>query len=231
MGRAVFISDVHLGGREKRKLERLVPILSEGETVYLLGDIFEYWAGRDQIREPAYAELARVLHRLSRSGTMFFFIGGNRDFLVDRSFERATGVRILGEGATVVLGRLRVRLEHGDGRFARPRSGSTYRGVAGLEIVREAVQRMPLGVLRGIGRVARGLSRGRPARWTEEEIFRRVRPVLETHDAIVCGHIHQPGIFERTINGRLRQVVVLGDWDHGGEYAVFEEGFELKRGG
>jgi UDP-2,3-diacylglucosamine hydrolase len=221
----IFISDVHLGPREQAKLDRLLSVLRGPETAYLVGDIFEYWVGPAPREEPAYRRLLEESARLGRDGKKMFFIGGNRDFLLDEAVGRAAGIRVLGREASLRLGARRVRVEHGDVLFDRSAREGPYRRAAKAGMIQGTLRKMPAGVLRTIGRVARRMSRGRPRRWSEDEIFLRAAPALSgAHDTLVCGHIHQPGIWTR----EGKTVVVLGDWDHDGTHAVFDGELRLR---
>ncbi|MBM3989654.1 MAG: hypothetical protein FJ298_01460 [Planctomycetes bacterium] len=80
----------------------------------ILGDLFDAWVG------PAHAELAgarRVLDALAslvRAGTALDIVHGNRDFLLEESFERRTGARVHPAGLVGRCGGVRTLLVHGD---------------------------------------------------------------------------------------------------------------------
>ena len=79
--RAIFLSDVHLGTRSA-KAEALLDFLkhTEAETIYLVGDIVDFWKVR---RGPHWAQshndVLQKLLRKSRKGTRIVFIPGNHD--------------------------------------------------------------------------------------------------------------------------------------------------------
>jgi UDP-2,3-diacylglucosamine pyrophosphatase LpxH len=79
--RALFISDVHLGTRWAQA-PKLLEFLSESraETIYLVGDIVDFWRIRRGIvwSEPHGQVLTEIL-RLANAGTRVVFIPGNHD--------------------------------------------------------------------------------------------------------------------------------------------------------
>jgi UDP-2,3-diacylglucosamine hydrolase len=224
-----FISDVHLGGEEWEKLARLKRALEGPKEIVLLGDVFEYWVGARQIEVPTYAALAAHLASLTRAGVSIEFVAGNRDFMVDRRFARATGVKLLGRTARRELGAYRTHLEHGDFLFNKNYKHAAYRRLERFELLREAVMDSPAWVLRAIGRSMRRIS-DRPAlRWSEEDLLGRAGRIFASGvDALVCGHIHQPQVITREVGGKPRTLMVLGDWDGDGIYGEFDgRGFRL----
>src|SRR5262245_61633469 len=83
-----FVSDVHLGGspepEETVKRERLFALLDrvgqEQGSLYILGDLFDFWFEyRSVIPRAAVGTIAR-LDALARSGSPVRFLGGNHDF-------------------------------------------------------------------------------------------------------------------------------------------------------
>src|SRR3954454_9654088 len=73
------------------------------DTLYILGDLFEYWAGDDDLGDPLDARVAAALRELSRSGVPVMLMHGNRDFLMLDAFERAAAVKLIGDPTVVNL--------------------------------------------------------------------------------------------------------------------------------
>ena len=48
----------------------------------MLGDLFEYWTGDDDLDDPFNRDVADALATLSDHGTRIYFLHGNRDFLI-----------------------------------------------------------------------------------------------------------------------------------------------------
>lgn len=79
--RAVWISDVHLGSRGCNA-ERLLDFLAEMETdtLYLVGDIVDFWALRSRFFWPeSHRAVVRAILEHARQGTSVLYIPGNHD--------------------------------------------------------------------------------------------------------------------------------------------------------
>ncbi|RZJ84510.1 MAG: UDP-2,3-diacylglucosamine diphosphatase, partial [Massilia sp.] len=98
---ALFISDLHLQAAHPRTAEAFFRFLAEhavhAERLYLLGDIFEYWAGDDDLAEPFHQQVIAALRAVSAAGTAVYWLAGNRDFLVGPGFAEAAGLSLLEE--------------------------------------------------------------------------------------------------------------------------------------
>ncbi len=79
--RTVFISDIHLGMRNSQA-DALLDFLKhvECETLYLVGDIVDFWKVRRGPHWPqSHNDVLQKLLRKSRKGTRVVFIPGNHD--------------------------------------------------------------------------------------------------------------------------------------------------------
>lgn len=79
--RTVWLSDIHLGSKDCRA-QYLLDFLQrvECETLYLLGDIVDFWALKRQFIWPAahYEVLRTIMHK-AKHGTHVIYIPGNHD--------------------------------------------------------------------------------------------------------------------------------------------------------
>ncbi|MGH8721650.1 MAG: UDP-2,3-diacylglucosamine diphosphatase, partial [Burkholderiales bacterium] len=90
MPATLFISDLHLTGERPAINERFFEFLrtqaSRAAALYVLGDLFEYWIGDDELDaaggDPLARRVADALGAVSRQGVRVAFMHGNRDFLV-----------------------------------------------------------------------------------------------------------------------------------------------------
>lgn len=79
--RALFISDVHLGTRSA-KAAALLDFLrvAEAETIYLVGDIVDFWRVRRGPHWPqSHNDVVQKLLRKARKGSRVVFVPGNHD--------------------------------------------------------------------------------------------------------------------------------------------------------
>ncbi|MGE0371585.1 MAG: UDP-2,3-diacylglucosamine diphosphatase, partial [Gammaproteobacteria bacterium] len=112
-----FISDLHLCAERPAMTALLRAFLQRrlnpGDTLYILGDLFEAWLGDDAVL-PDQRPVLGALHAAAGRGVTLFFMHGNRDFLAGASFAAQSGCRLLADPAVVELGGERALLMHGD---------------------------------------------------------------------------------------------------------------------
>ncbi|MFB1029511.1 MAG: UDP-2,3-diacylglucosamine diphosphatase, partial [Thauera sp.] len=105
---ALFISDLHLTEDEPANVAAFLAFLQgparEAASLFILGDLFEYWAGDDDLEPPFNAGIAAAIRALADAGTAVFFMTGNRDLLAGADFARAIGATLLQDPARVRFG-------------------------------------------------------------------------------------------------------------------------------
>ncbi len=115
---ALFVSDLHLTAAMPKTAAAFFSFLrktaSKAGALYLLGDIFEYWAGDDDLDDPFNRQVVDAIAALSAQGVAVFWMAGNRDFLVGDRFAHACGLTLLSDPTLVTLAGQRTLLVHGD---------------------------------------------------------------------------------------------------------------------
>ena len=118
MPHTLFIADLHLC-QERPQTTRIFQdfvrhTASMAEALYILGDLFEYWAGDDDLADPHHAAVAGALAELNQGGTAVFIMHGNRDFLMADGFAQAAQARIIPDPTLIDLYGTPTLLTHGD---------------------------------------------------------------------------------------------------------------------
>lgn len=115
---ALFVSDIHLHPSLPLTTEAFLYFLKQqaptAEKLFLLGDLFEYWAGDDDIAAPYHQMIVHALRSVSDAGTQIFWIAGNRDFLIADRFADETGAQILADPSLITLSGIKLVVTHGD---------------------------------------------------------------------------------------------------------------------
>lgn len=105
---ALFISDLHLTADEPTNVAAFLDFLQgsarEAGSLFILGDLFDYWAGDDDLASPFNARIAAAIQALADAGTAVFFMSGNRDLLAGAAFADAIGARLLEDPTRVRFG-------------------------------------------------------------------------------------------------------------------------------
>lgn len=124
MGRTLtyFVSDVHLGldyrdmkGREERFVSFLRSIpTEETESLYMLGDIWDFWYEYEDVVPKGYVKVFAALTDLIESGVKVYFFRGNHDIWTYKYFSEL-GIQVLEHPKIVEIEGKTFLLAHGDG--------------------------------------------------------------------------------------------------------------------
>jgi UDP-2,3-diacylglucosamine hydrolase len=226
--KTLFAGDVHLRPGDADAARRFFAFVESRrplDRLVLLGDFFDYWIGPRHLKGGDYGEALAALRRLTRSGVEVDFIHGNRDYFVEESFERATGVRVAGAEASYRLGGREVLCAHGDFIYNRNPKYTAYRRLMKFGAVRAAVLSIPAPVGKSLARGFRGVSRKTtPAYlWSDADLLKGAEAHFERGvDVLICGHIHRPTHLHCERHGRRRDLYVVGDWDGTGDWVGFD---------
>jgi UDP-2,3-diacylglucosamine hydrolase len=233
-----FLSDAHLGGespaREGPKERSLVAFLdarAPGETVYILGDLFDFWF--DDGRPPAgrHAAVLRALGRATDRGVRLLFMGGNHDYWIRTGhgpgwIERAIGIEVIEDPHRAEHHGRKLLLTHGDALGGARGSYRISRAVLRNPLSIAAFGLLPRRAQDGLATLTSSMSRKRHGPELVEEVAARLREqatrVLAEGevDAVIAGHVHRPEIL-RVEHGVYLN---LGDWMLFRSYGVLRDG-------
>jgi UDP-2,3-diacylglucosamine hydrolase len=224
----LFISDAHLTGLEDPNQALLVELLdqTDAEEVYFLGDIFHFWWGRKDFRDPEFEPLLQAIAGLKKRGIGRFWVRGNHDFHLGPVLEEDLGV-VAADRFDLQVHGAQVLLVHGDEAdtslgYRLTRSLLRGRPFAGLMRLLG-----PTGAKR-LGRALAGASRhetGPKIALLEAQRDWASARCKEGADVVVLGHSHAAGI-QSVEGGKL---VNLGDFAQAHTFLEMDEGLRLCR--
>jgi len=224
---ALFLSDLHLSATRPDAVEAFHAFARgparDASAVYVLGDLFDWWLGDDQLRDPFAAAVAASFRDVSAAGVPTYFARGNRDFLLGDGFARATGAQLLPEQIVVDVAGTRTLLMHGDELCTDDVDYQRYRATTRSAQTARRLLALPYAARRAIAWYLRRTSRNANALKAETimdvneeavaEAFRRYNVTRMIH-----GHTHRPARHVHTIDGIARERIVLADWHDRGRY-------------
>ena len=119
-----FISDVHLGlfhrekdlPREQLLLEFLRAISRDCKTLYMVGDIFDYWFEYKTVVPKYFYRTLAALRWMRDSGIEIEYIMGNHDFGHHDFFEKELDIKIYTGDIEREINGKKFYLSHGDGK-------------------------------------------------------------------------------------------------------------------
>ena len=224
----LFIADLHLCEQRPaiNKLFRrfLDEIACEAEALYILGDLFEYWIGDDQLdHDPLAQEVARQLESVVLCGTQVFFMHGNRDFLVGERFAKAARLTLLPDPTLINPEGREILLMHGDTLCTDDVAYQQFRlqvrdpaWQAGV-LAKSYAERAELAqAIRSRSDVEKSLKADAimdvNAMAVDDAFGKYGYPVM------IHGHTHRPARHESTVGGHACTRWVLQDWHEFGGY-------------
>lgn len=223
----LFISDLHLCATRPQTTNVFFEFLEgparAAQALYILGDLFEYWAGDDDLDEPFNASICNALSGLSRHGVKLHYMHGNRDFVIGDEFARQAGVTLLEEETLVDLAGSRTLLMHGDTLCTDDHAYMQFR--AAVREPRWIAQTLaqPLSQRKAqieeLRRMSEQAKRGKTANIMDVNQD-AVAAVLRKHGypRLIHGHTHRPARHEHEVDGRRCERWVLADWYEDGSY-------------
>lgn len=121
--RVYFASDIHLGSDffedtrsvEKRFVRWLDSIKQDAKSLYLLGDIFDYWFEYKYVIPKGFSRFQGKIAELTDAGIEVHFFTGNHDVWFFDYFPEELGVHVHSKELVVELSGKKLFLAHGDG--------------------------------------------------------------------------------------------------------------------
>ncbi|HUP94469.1 MAG TPA: UDP-2,3-diacylglucosamine diphosphatase [Burkholderiales bacterium] len=227
MSYSLFISDLHLATDRPRIVEQFVAFLAGpgcgAAALYVLGDLFEYWAGDDDLEDPLNEGVAREFAALSGAGTDLAFMHGNRDLLVGREFARRSGARLIEDPTLVDLHGTPTLLMHGDTLCTDDMEYQKFRAYARNEANQTRFLTQPLATRRAEIEVLRARSESAKQGKASDIMDVNISAVedalrREAYPRLIHGHTHRPARHLHVVDGHTCERWVLGDWYENGSY-------------
>lgn len=184
------------------------------ERLYVLGDLFEYWAGDDDCDTPYHQKIIKAFADLTHQGVRLFWIAGNRDFLVGAQFAHRTGMQNLTDPSTHDIAGINLLLSHGDLLCTDDVSYMRFRQMVRQEAWQEQFLQKPLAERKAIIHGMRQASM-QDQRLKSMAIMdvnqEAVDTLMETQhgSVLIHGHTHRTAQHQERAGIRY----VLPDWD------------------
>ena len=231
-----FASDFHLGvpdqstslRREKDIITWLDSIKEEAHSIYLLGDIFDFWFEYKYTIPKGFIRLQGKLAELRDSGIPITFFTGNHDMWMFDYFPTEFGIPVYRDPQILQVGNQKLLIGHGDGLGPGDHTYKFIKRFFNSRICQWLFARLHpnLGIY-----IANTWSRkSRITNLKREEKFEGKEgeflwvycsEVEKTthHDFYIFGHRHLP--LDLQINDTSRYVN-LGEWVHFRTYGVYD---------
>lgn len=231
-----FLSDFHLGvptpeksrQREKLIVQFLDEIKRDAYTIFIVGDMFDFWFEYRTVVPRGYVRLLGKLAELSDAGIQLHFFVGNHDMWMKTYFQQELNMPVSFGPQTFTFNNCRFYVAHGDGL------GPGDHGYKALKkVFRNPVCQWLFGLLPpavGVGAANYFSRKSRKADEHMEETFlgedkewlllySREMLQKEPYNFLIFGHRHLPIDYRLSAESRY---INLGEWVNFQTYAVFD---------
>jgi len=229
---ALFISDLHLCASRPAITAAFVDFLqhtaSKVKALYILGDLFEYWAGDDDIDDAFHQQIISGFKKLSDAGVKVFLMHGNRDFLIADGFCRMAGITLLEDPTLIDLHGKKALLSHGDDLCVDDVAYQQFRTQVRDKKWQYEFLSQPLQVRKKQIEAIRARSEQEKTQKSLEIMdvnAEAVNALLRAYqpDLLIHGHTHRPDRHTIELDGKLITRWVLGDWYEQGSYLACDK--------
>lgn len=230
MSSAYFISDAHLGigtpafqdRREKILVDFLDKACRTGDTLFILGDLFDFWFEYASVIPSRFFRTLVALERCRSRGVKIRYFTGNHDFWLGSFFPERLGVEIHREPLKTRISGRTFWIGHGDGIMKQDRGYRLLKRVLRNRAAVSVYRCLHPDLAYGIAAFFSRLSRNHPA------FPDRDRDYLEFAesrfdggvDCVVMAHTHRPLLHRRGSCVYLN----TGDWIRHFTYGRFRNG-------
>ena len=236
MSKAYFASDFHLGvpsyeeslAREIKVVRWLTSIEEECDTLFLLGDVFDFWYEYKTVIPKYYTRLLGKLASMTDVGIKIYFFKGNHDMWTFDYLTKEIGLEVINEELAIEIDHTKLYLHHGDALWKGERGYKFIRSIFRSRLAIWLFHRLHPNFGIGLASYLSVSSRKKNSIKDEIEIpleqeyqyqFAMEHAAQSDVDYYIFGHRHQP--IDVPI-GKSARLINLGDWITKYTYAVLE---------
>jgi len=232
-----FVSDMHLGSsvfndsveREKRLVRWMDFIRKDAESLYLLGDVFDFWFEYKKAVPRGFTRFLGKLAELSDAGVEIHYFAGNHDLWIEDYLPKEIGLILHKEPWVTKIADKTFYIAHGDGLGDDSRSFNLIRRIFHNSTCRRLFRTLHPDW--GIQLAHVWAKHSRLKEWKQpkpflgeekENLIIYAKSYIQTHpetDFLIFGHRHI--LLDRMLSPKSR-MMIIGDWLQLFSYAVFD---------
>jgi len=238
MPKHLFISDLHLSPERPEIIQLYINFLNQqaaqASSLYILGDLVEYWLGDDDKAE-GLSEAFNCMKEQADKGLAIYLMHGNRDFLMGQSLAQRAGCTLISEPYTAEFNNTPVLLMHGDTLCTDDVRYQEFRTLLRSQQWKDDFLSKSLTEREQIAEGLRSQSKEETLNKAENIMDANAEAIVQAFSQykvslMIHGHTHRPAIHSLTVGAKPAKRIVLGDWYSHGSVLEFTdpEHFELK---
>jgi UDP-2,3-diacylglucosamine hydrolase len=238
-----FASDQHFGAptpelsfpREQKFVAWLDEIKTDADTLFLLGDLFDFWFEYKTVVPKGFVRVLGKLAQLKDAGIKIYFFVGNHDLWMTDYFEKELNIPVYYDNQEFIFNNKTFLIGHGDGKgpgdVGYKRMKKVFTNPVAKWFFRWLHPDIGVRLAQNLSVKNKLISGDNDVKFLGEDnewLILYAKRKLETkhYDYLIFGHRHLPMIVSV---GQNADYVNLGDWITYFTYCVFDgETFELK---
>ena len=220
MAKHLFISDLHLAPERPDIIQLFVQFMNnqaaQAESLYILGDLVEYWLGDDDEAE-GLNEAFSAMKEQSDNGLNIYLMHGNRDFLMGEDLAQRAGCKLIHEPYIASLNNSAALLLHGDILCTDDLRYMELRKVLRNPAWQDDFLSKTLIERKQMALALRQQSKEDTQLKSSDIMDVNEQAVIDAFinnnvSLMIHGHTHRPAIHDININNKPAKRIVLGDW-------------------
>ncbi len=225
----VFFSDVELDLYKKDVLsplqDFLIKIKNINKTPIILGDFFEYYTGKEILKNHQFQQL---LSFLKNENIKIYLIPGNRECLIksEREFEK-NNFLVLNKNIHINHKGYNILLTHGDEILEQEVSHILFKRSMNFLKEKNIDEKVPSNFKSIIATILRRVSRG-----NFKKNNNTINPynfhLLTQYDVVIMGHFIPQKEITIKLNHKTTKAYILGKWEPQKPVLISDNGFSFK---
>ncbi len=237
-----FASDFHLGvpteaaslEREKRIIRFLEECSVDAQTIFLVGDLFDFWFEYKNTIPKGFSRFIGKLSSLSDQGIEIVIFTGNHDMWMKGYFVNELSAKVIHDPIQLFINETKIFIGHGDGLGPGDHSYKFLKRVFRNPFLQWCFNwlhpNVGISIANFWSRKSRAQANDRKEEFLGESeylwTFAKEKEKEEHHDCYIFGHRHLPIDVEV---GEHSRYLNLGEWLNYNTYVEFDgQQFELK---
>ncbi len=190
--KCIFLSDLHI--ETDKEIEKFLKFIkkTDASAIFLLGDIFEFFAYDNSICVKKYEHIINELKEISLQGKKVVVVEGNHDFALNGKFVSESKIEISEKEYRIDLNGKGAVLIHGDVFFMN----RIFKSILTSKITKIIIKFIPENFVMKLGFWFSSLGKNKREIVKEEMIERQIRYLLkmfkDSAEILISGHLHKP---------------------------------------
>lgn len=230
-----FASDFHLGSptdsisreRERRIVTWLDSIKDSAHSIYLVGDIFDFWYEYKRAIPKGFVRFQAKIAEITDSGTPVYFFTGNHDMWMFDYFEKELGVKIFRKEIELTVAKHTFLIGHGDGLGPKDHLYKFFKMFFASKICQWTFGRLHpnfgIGLANFWSKSSRKKGDNHPEVYLGEDEWLlqhcKEQEAKKHHDFYIYGHRHL--VIDHKVAENARYLNI-GHWFGNGQYGVYD---------